>query len=74
MNSEHPPAQFLREEDNIHVELTYSPLDSATTMNRVKSPQAGAIVLFAGMPLSTLARPPNLNLPFPFLPTAHQPY
>jgi molybdopterin synthase catalytic subunit len=35
-------------EDNIHVSLTYDPLDSSTALARVKSPKAGAVVLFAG--------------------------
>lgn len=39
---------MLLEEENIHVELTYSHLDVTSIINRVKSPKAGAIVLFAG--------------------------
>ena len=35
-------------EPNIHVALTYEPLDSTKAMARVKSPKAGAVVLFAG--------------------------
>jgi molybdopterin synthase catalytic subunit len=33
---------------NLHVALTYEPLDAASHMARVKSPKAGAVVLFAG--------------------------
>ena len=33
---------------NIHVELTEKALDVKHSIDRVKSPQAGAIVLFAG--------------------------
>jgi hypothetical protein len=33
---------------NIHVALTYEPLDAASHMARVRSPKAGAVVLFAG--------------------------
>jgi hypothetical protein len=33
---------------NIHVALTYEPLDAAAHMARVRSPKAGAVVLFAG--------------------------
>ena len=36
-------------EDNVYVELTDKNLDATIVMNQVKSPQAGAIVLFAGM-------------------------
>jgi molybdopterin synthase catalytic subunit len=35
-------------EENVHVALTYDHLDAISTMNRVRSPKAGAIVLFAG--------------------------
>lgn len=35
-------------EENVYVSLTYDPLDTATHMARVKSPKAGAVVLFAG--------------------------
>lgn len=40
-------SQYL-EEDDIHVELTYAHLDVIAVMNRVRSPKAGAIVIFAG--------------------------
>jgi hypothetical protein len=40
--------QALKEGENVHVELAYDPLDIQTAINRVKSPKAGAIVLFAG--------------------------
>jgi molybdopterin synthase catalytic subunit len=35
-------------EEAIHVELTYDHLDAVSIMNKVRSPKAGAIVLFAG--------------------------
>jgi len=35
-------------EPNIYVSLTYNALDATTAMARVKSPKAGAVVLFAG--------------------------
>lgn len=38
--------------DNIHVELTYDHLDVAAIISEVKSPKAGAIVLFAGNKLN----------------------
>ena len=40
---------FIVSKDNAHVELTHTNLDPIYIMNKVKSPQAGAIVLFAGM-------------------------
>jgi hypothetical protein len=43
---EHP---LRRTELNVIVELTNAPLDALAVMNHVKSPEAGAIVLFAGM-------------------------
>jgi molybdopterin synthase catalytic subunit len=48
-----PPIQgasFL-EEENIHVELTQDLLNVTQVMNRVKSPKAGAVVLFSGITL-----------------------
>lgn len=44
------PANFPQwiTEDDIHVELTYSPIDVATILARVRSPNAGANVLFLG--------------------------
>src|SRR5271156_3046270 len=35
-------------EDNVHVSLTEKPLNASEMMNLVRSPEAGAIVLFAG--------------------------
>lgn len=44
------PANFPQSvvRDNAHVELTYSPLDVNDILNRVRSPHAGANVLFLG--------------------------
>ncbi|EON67638.1 hypothetical protein W97_06781 [Coniosporium apollinis CBS 100218] len=39
---------MFREEDSIRVELTYSPLSITANTNFVKSPKAGAVVMFAG--------------------------
>ncbi|KAL1583381.1 Molybdopterin synthase catalytic subunit [Cladosporium halotolerans] len=39
--------KFLSEED-VYVSLTYDELDAKAMMDRVKSPKAGAVVLFAG--------------------------
>lgn len=42
-----PPSSILQE-TNIHVSLTHQPLDPLITLSHVRSPSAGAIVLFAG--------------------------
>lgn len=47
------PSQSISEE-HIHVELTYEPLSITGTLNRVRSPKAGALVLFAGLESLTL--------------------
>ena len=36
------------DEQNVYVSLTYDELNAKTTMDRVKSPKAGAVVLFSG--------------------------
>ncbi|KAA8910466.1 Molybdopterin biosynthesis MoaE [Sphaerosporella brunnea] len=42
------PASLTDAEKNIHVSLTHEPLQLTSTVDRVRSPKAGAIVLFAG--------------------------
>lgn len=42
-----------KEEENIYVALTYDHLNATAIMDRVKSPKAGAVVLFAGMTYPT---------------------
>lgn len=42
------PTEF--EEDGVFVALTHNTLDAVAIMNKVRSPKAGAIVLFAGTP------------------------
>lgn len=50
-------------EENCYVALTHDELDSKSMMDRVRSPKAGAIVLFAGkLPLSDDPFPPPLTL------------
>jgi len=39
------------ETTDVYVSLTYDALDATVAMARVKSPKAGAVVLFAGTPL-----------------------
>ncbi|EOD52788.1 putative molybdenum cofactor synthesis protein 2b protein [Neofusicoccum parvum UCRNP2] len=46
---------MLREEEGVHVELTYAHLDVSSAVARVKSPKAGAVVLFAGTTRDTFA-------------------
>ena len=36
-------------EQDVYVSLTYDELNAKSMMDRVKSPKAGAVVLFAGM-------------------------
>ncbi|KAH7057398.1 Molybdopterin biosynthesis MoaE, partial [Macrophomina phaseolina] len=55
---------MLREEDGIHVELTYDHLDVVSVMQRVKSPKAGAVVLFAGTTRDTFAARPVKQLTY----------
>ena len=45
------------EEQNVYVSLTYDELNAKTTMDRVKSPKAGAVVLFSGKMLPSLLAP-----------------
>jgi molybdopterin synthase catalytic subunit len=48
-------------EPNIYVSLTYDPLDASAAMARVKSPKAGAVVLFAGEQTSQSSSLPGLS-------------
>ncbi|KAF2757321.1 MoaE-domain-containing protein [Pseudovirgaria hyperparasitica] len=52
----------VREEPNIHVELTHAHLSAQTIIDRVKSPKAGAVVLFAGTTRDTFASKPVSQL------------
>ncbi|KAH0536442.1 Molybdopterin synthase catalytic subunit [Glutinoglossum americanum] len=56
--------QVLREGENIYAELTRDHLDVQTTINRVKSPKAGAIVLFAGTTRDSFESRPVLRLTY----------
>ena len=42
------PGEQVLTDANIYVSLTYDPLDATAMLARVKSPKAGAVVLFAG--------------------------
>ena len=46
--TELPPDQSLSPAPNIHLLLTYAPLDPSTHLRAVRSPHAGANVLFTG--------------------------
>jgi molybdopterin synthase catalytic subunit len=50
--STYPRSETLADE-NIHLELTYSPLDTTSILARVNSPSAGANVLFLGTTRNT---------------------
>lgn len=56
------PPSNSRSEPGIHVSLTHSPLNPLTTMSHVRSPSAGAIVLFAGTTRDTFSDRPVLDL------------
>jgi molybdopterin synthase catalytic subunit len=43
-----PESRTRLSESSVAVELTHDPLDVLAVMNEVKSPEAGAVVLFAG--------------------------
>lgn len=46
-----------REDEHVYVALTHAHLDVLSIMNKVKSPQAGAVVLFAGTSLGPAVKP-----------------
>ena len=45
-----PQDPVVEKEEGIYIELTHATLDALSLMNFVRSPKAGAIVLFAGTP------------------------
>ncbi|KAK1712750.1 Molybdopterin biosynthesis MoaE [Colletotrichum lupini] len=51
-------------EDSCYVALTYHLLDPSAIMNRVRSPQAGAIVLFSGTTRDTFGDKPVKELQY----------
>ncbi|CAL3968181.1 unnamed protein product [Diplocarpon coronariae] len=52
------------QEDGCYVALTYDHLDARSTMDRVRSPKAGAIVLFAGTTRDNFAGKPVKELQY----------
>lgn len=56
------PPSNSRSGPGIHVSLTHEPLNPLTTMSHVRSPSAGAIVLFAGTTRDTFSDRPVLDL------------
>ncbi|KAG0136007.1 Molybdopterin biosynthesis MoaE [Tuber indicum] len=58
-----PHPEFLTKE-NIHVELTSAPLSITQVMDRVRSPKAGALVLFAGTTRDNFDNKPVAHLAY----------
>ncbi|KAJ9618262.1 Molybdopterin synthase catalytic subunit [Taxawa tesnikishii (nom. ined.)] len=52
------------EEEGVFVALTHDVLDAVAIMNRVRSPKAGAIVLFAGTTRDNFANKPVVHLAY----------
>ncbi|KAF2397376.1 Molybdopterin biosynthesis MoaE [Trichodelitschia bisporula] len=55
---------MVLKDENIYVELTHDHLDTMTAINRVKSPKAGAVVLFAGTTRDTFDGKPVKQLEY----------
>lgn len=53
-----------RQEPGLYIALTHAPLDAKTLLDRVRSPEAGAIVLFAGTTRNSFAARPVLDLAY----------
>ncbi|KKY28945.1 putative molybdenum cofactor synthesis protein 2b [Diplodia seriata] len=53
-----------RQDEGVYVQLTYDHLDVSSVMARVKSPDAGAVVLFAGTTRSTFDSKPVARLSY----------
>lgn len=60
--AESPPSS--RSEPGIHVSITHGTLDPIATMGHVRSPSAGAIVLFAGTTRDTFSERAVLDLQY----------
>ncbi|KAM7209669.1 molybdopterin synthase [Naviculisporaceae sp. PSN 640] len=63
--AQQPPSttEFLQE-DNCYVALTHDHLDVSSIMDRVRSPEAGAIVLFAGTTRNNFNNKPVIDLKY----------
>ncbi|KAK2739623.1 Molybdopterin synthase catalytic subunit [Onygenales sp. PD_40] len=59
----YPQTQHFADE-NIHLELTYDPLDSTKSLAQIRSPHAGANVLFLGTTRSTFDDRPVARLSY----------
>ena len=58
LNPANYPQTHHQPDENIHIELTYHPLDSSRHLAHIRSPKAGANILFLGTTRSTFdARP-----------------
>lgn len=62
--AEASPSASELSEPGIHVSLTHATLSPSATMDRVRSPEAGAIVLFAGTTRDSFDARPVLNLAY----------
>lgn len=56
--------ELSREEGPVYVSLTHEPLDITSIINHVRSPKAGAIVLFAGTTRDNFAAKPVTSLTY----------
>ncbi|KAK4994886.1 hypothetical protein LTR66_005185 [Elasticomyces elasticus] len=63
MAAEPSPVMCI-EEENLFVQLTHDRLDIPSIMARVKSPKAGAVVLFAGTTRDSFADKPVVHLAY----------
>lgn len=62
MPAEEPPPPATRSEDGIHLCLTHAPLSLAATVDLVRSPKAGALVMFVGASSFSLSFAPLTHL------------
>ncbi|PGH14344.1 molybdopterin synthase catalytic subunit [Polytolypa hystricis UAMH7299] len=61
--SNYPQTTYLPS-SNIHIELTYSPLTPQTNLSQIRSPHAGANVLFLGTTRDTFENKPVARLSY----------
>lgn len=58
------PSTAARQEPGLYIALTHDPLDPTRLIDRVRSPEAGAIVLFAGTTRNSFADRPVRDLAY----------
>lgn len=59
-----PGEQSRQDEEHVHVSLTHAPLDASAQLSLVKSPKAGAVVLFAGCTRDSFSDRPVTHLSY----------